>query len=440
MRFYLLIAVVTAFAVATGAGATELNARDNFELGKQYFDAGSYKEAYDHFFKAFKMDPGNSDINFFLGRAAFEIGDYESAVMAYERVLIAQPDVSRVKLEMARCYFHLKSFETAKQYFNEVLETKPPDKVRINIENFLAAIDAAKTRHIFSGLLSTGVTWDDNVRVSPANDKISTIIGDITLIGDSATPQDDRIFTTTVLLDHVYKFENNRARWQTTGLNYNGFYQFADDLDQNYFNLTTGPEMRFGEYIIELQGVLNQLYLSYDRYLGTYGLATIVSYAPKPSILLNLGLVGQQKNFYQYESRDALNFGASSNAFFISAPNRFGIGIAGESENADNDLFSYNRYRINLRYDRIFPFGFNAFAGYRYQNTEYDEEEPMFAKKRSDDLNEIIAGISKTLWRSEDSRRILTAFISYTHTNSDSNIDLYTYEKDVLVTSLELRF
>jgi len=151
-------------------------------------------------------------------------------------------------------------------------------------------------------------------------------------------------------------------------------------------------------------------------------------------------LLGQQKNFYQYESRDALNFGASSNAFFIFAPNRFGIGVAGESENADNDLFSYTRYRINLRYDRIFPFGFNAFAGYRYQKTEYDEEEPMFAKKRSDDLNEIIAGISKTLWRSNDSRRILTAFISFTYTDSDSNIDLYTYDKNVVVTSLELRF
>ena len=187
MRFHVLIAVVTALAVATGAGAAELSVRDNFELGKQYFDAGSYKEAYDHFFKAFKMDPGNSDINFFIGRAAFEIGDYEAAVMAYERVLIAQPDVSRVKLEMARCYFHLKSFETAKQYFNQVLETKPPAKVRINIENFLAAIDAAKTRHVFSGVLSTGITWDDNVRVSPANDRISTIIGDITLIGESAT-------------------------------------------------------------------------------------------------------------------------------------------------------------------------------------------------------------------------------------------------------------
>lgn len=440
MRFILFSIAVIAVAIATGAGAADLSPQDHLELGRQYFDAGSFKEAHDHLFEAFKLAPGNPEINFLLGRAAFEMGDYESAVMAYERVLIAQPNLSRVKLEMARCFFHLKSYETAKQYFNEVLETKPPDIVRKNIENFLAAIDAAQTRHVFSGLVSTGITWDDNVRVSPADERISTIIGDVILTGESATPQDDRIYTTTALMNHVYRFENNRMLWKTTGLNYNGFYQFSDDLDQNYFNLITGPEMRLGKYILEVQGVLNQLYLSYDRYLGTCGLTTIASFAPKPSFLVNLGLLGQQKDFYQDEDRDAFNVGATGNAFWIFAPNRIGVGIAGESENADNDLYSYHRYRINLRYDRLFPCGFNAFAGYRYQKTEYDEEEPMFAKKRSDDLNEIIAGISKTLWRSDDSRKILTAFISFTYTDSDSNIDLYTYDKNVVITSLELRF
>jgi tetratricopeptide (TPR) repeat protein len=440
MRLFICSIAVIALAVATGSGAAQLSPRDNLELGRQYFDAGSFKEAYDHLFEAFKMDPGNPEINFLLGRAAFEMGDYEAAIMAYERVLISKPDLSRVKLEMARCFFHLKSYETAKQYFNEVLETNPPDIVRKNIENFLAAIDAAQTRHIFSGLVSTGVTFDDNVRVSPANDTISTIIGDVTFIGESATPQSDRIYTTTELLNHVYRFENNRMRWETTGLNYNAFYQFADDLDQNYFILTAGPEMRFGKYILEVQGILNQLYLSYDRYLGTCGLPTILSYAPKPDYLLNFGLLGQQKDFYQNQDRDTLNIGASGNAYLIFAPNRIGFGLSGEYKDSDNDLYSYHRYRINLRYDRLFPFGFNAFAGYRYQKTKYDEQEPLFARKRSDDLNEIIAGISKTLWRSDDSSQILTAFISFTVTDSNSNIELYTYDNNVVVTSLELRF
>ncbi len=340
MHFLIFSVFAITVAVATGVGAGDLGPRDNLELGVQYFDAGSFKEAYDQLFEAFILDPGNPEINFHLG--PFEIGDYEAGGMAYERMLIPQLNLSRTKLEMA--------------------------------------------------------------------------------------------------LNHAYGFEGDRTYLKTPDLKDNGFYQFSDDFDQDYFNLTTGSEIQFGKYILEVQGILNQLHLSYDNYLGTYGLGTIVSYAPKPGILFNLGLSGLQKDFSQYEDRDAFNLGAASNAFWFSAPNRVGVGMTGEYENAENDLHSYHRYRINFRYDRLFPNGFNAFAGYRYQKTEYDEEEPMFAKKRSDDLNEIIAGISKTLWRSDDNRHILTAFISFTYTDSNSNIDFYTYDINVIVTALELRF
>ena len=419
---------------------TEPSTQDHFNLGKQYFDAGRYDEAYDQFFKAFSKSPGDPKTDFYLGRAAFEKGDYEAAVMAFERVLIVQPDAMRIKLEMARCFFHLKAYETAKQYFNEVLAAKPPEMVQKNIENFLAAMEAAETRHLFNGLVSFGITWDDNARVSPAEDKINTVIGDITLVGPSATPQNDRIFTTTALINHVYKFSNDRLFWKTSGLNYNGFYQYEDDLDLNFLNIVSGPQLQSGKFLFELQGLFNQLYLEHDRYLGILGMGSIITFAPTPNYVFNISAKGEQKEFFQDGSKDALNLGLNGNSFFIFAPNRVAFGVGGESENAESDINSYSRYKVSLRYDRLIPYDINMFTGFRFQKTSYNESEALFGKKRTDDLKEFTAGVSKALWRSSDNRRILSVYLNYTYTKSDSNIDLYTYKKNVVATSFEFRF
>lgn len=196
IRFFYLITTVV-LVLTPVAYATAQNATESFKKGKHFFDNDKYQEAYDHLFKAFQEAPGNPNINFYLGRAAFEKGDYEAAVMAFERILIMNPGVARAKLELARSFFNLKSYELARQHFIEVLETKPPDRVQKNIENFLAAIEAAEKRHIFSGFLSTGISWDNNVRVAPSNEKIRTIIGDVALTGSTATPLSDNIYTTT---------------------------------------------------------------------------------------------------------------------------------------------------------------------------------------------------------------------------------------------------
>ena len=440
VRLFLNLAIALTFTIVSVSFASDQGTFDLFQKGKHYFDNKQYQESYDYFFKAFQIDPGNLDINFYLGRAAFEKGDYEAAVMAFERILMMNPDAMRVKLEMGRSYYKLKSYQLARQYFKEVLETNPPDQVRRNIENFLAAIDAAETRHVFIATVSTGITWDDNVRVSPAEDRIRTVIGDVTLTGATASPQSDRIFNITGTLTHAYQFQEPWLAWKSTGINYNAIYQFEDDLDQTYFNITTGPEMVLGGYLLGVRGIANYLYLDDDRYLGTLGIGSTLTFPLLSFQMIDIGLKGEKKYFFQDNSKDAVNLQIAGSSTFTWAANRIGITLTGESEDAVDDINSYSRYGVMLNYSRLLPFGVFFSTRARYQRTEYGDIESLFGEERCDDVTDINFGLSKTLWRSSDKGRSLLFSLSYAHTDSDSNLDLYIYEKNVTSTLFQFRF
>jgi hypothetical protein len=109
-------------------------------------------------------------------------------------------------------------------------------------------------------------------------------------------------------------------------------------------------------------------------------------------------------------------------------------------EAADDDLFSYDRNAIACRYDRQLPYEFAIYASVRYQETDYDRQDPTFLVTREDRETFLSAGVSKTLWHSADRRRTLALQLNWAHIKADSNISLYEYDKNTVNTSLTLAF
>jgi outer membrane protein len=441
MRFTLWSTLILLFLFVPPATATAPPAGELFAQGRQHLAAGQFTEAYDLFRQAFLQEPGNPDYNFHLGRAAFEKGDYESAIMAYDRVLIAEPDSPRVKLELARCHLQLGSRELAKQYFNEVLATNPPEAVWQNIQKFLEAIDASERRHFLNGILTFGVQHDDNSRVAPKERFYDFHLWPgYVLPLDMGEPKSDWIYTTTAVVNHVYKAIDTPWAWKTTVINYNAFYDTGDDLDIAFLGLTTGPVRQTDKYLWELQALVNYVELDYDRYLGVHGLGTTLTLPFDQKIFFIMGATVQEKNFYQSGEKDAINLRLHGGPVFTVDKNRLGVTVARETENADSDVKSYDRFSLALRYDRLLPYDFALFAGIRFEGTKYAEADPLFGMRRSDDVQEFTMGLSRTMWRSKDQRRNVAAQISYAYTDAESNISLYEYDKNVVATSLTLAF
>lgn len=422
------------------AGAAASKRYDTFQQGLIYFDSGNYEDAYNLFLNAFKAEPGNTNLNFYLGRAAFEIGNYEMALMAFERILIAQPESIRIKLEMARTYYQLGMRDSARQYFEEVLAAKPPDAVSRNIEIFLADIARAEKRHFFSGQIAAALDWDDNVFAAPANDIVDTTIGEVALQGKSAKPRSDFLFNTTGILNHRYQPPDSPYSWASMGAAYNALYFKESELDTLFLGFNTGPEIHSKSYVLRLHGLVNYLEFDWDRFLRSAGAEMIIGVLFNPSTLLNISSKYENKIYYQVDDRDSNNFNLRAESIFLFGANRIGVAVGGEIEDAQNDVYSYNQAGALINYERILPYDLMLFGYYEYRYRVFEGDQPLFDQKRRDNLHYAGAGLSKTIWRSYDFRQNLSLRFNYRYTRSDSNIELYEFDKNVASASLAFTF
>jgi tetratricopeptide (TPR) repeat protein len=424
----------------SAAGAVDAEPSDTFEQGLIYFKARNYEEAYTLFLKAFKADPGNSTINFYLGRAAFEIGDYEMALMAFERILIAEPDSIRVKLEMARTYYRLGLRENARIYFEEVLASNPPAAVGRNIEIFLKDIESAERCHFFNGQVAAALDWDDNVYVAPTNDIVDTVIGEIRLTGKSAKSKEDLVFNTTASVNHKYRTPDSSFSWSTTGDVYQALYQTESDLDTLFLALNTGPEAHRERYMLGLHGLANYLSFDRERFLQTVGIEAVFGLMLNSHILLNISSKHERKTYYQIDNRDSHNSNLTVEPVFLYGPNRIGVAAAVEYESAQDDIYSYTQGGVRIYYERILLHDLILLGYYEYRYREFKNQELLFDKTRRDNLHYAGVGLSKTIWRAADFRQNLSMRFNYRYVRSDSNIELYEYDKNVVSASLAYTF
>ncbi|OGQ98323.1 MAG: hypothetical protein A2505_07630 [Deltaproteobacteria bacterium RIFOXYD12_FULL_55_16] len=408
--------------------------------GKQYLEQERFEEAYTELYKAFLLEPGNPELNFQLGRAAFETSRFEEAIMAYERVLIADPEAMRVKLEMARAFLQLGSKEVARQFFKEVLATNPPEQVWKNIETFLAAINASEQKHFISGTLTLGHAWDDNARSAPLSSQVSVGTFEFQLTGQSATPQSDQINSATLVLNHLYKNEEYPFMWKTAATSYNALYQSLHDLEVNYLGLATGPVFQKDNYLWDVQALGSAIDVEHDRYQSAFGAASSLAVFFSKNILGTVAIKAEEKNNYLDPGRDALNLLLSAMPVLVFDHNRLSLLLAKENENAADEVNSYDRFAWKLRYDLTLPDDSAIFAGLGYTLTDYDAPHSFFSIYRHDKVQELTAGISHQLWQDSARNQALLMQLSHTYTNADSNIDLYTYKKNVTELNLTVSF
>lgn len=422
----LFSAFIAVLLTASAAGAADTA----LATARALLAQGRAAAAYDAFYQLFQDDPASPDINFYLGQAAYAKGDYEAALMAYERVLIARPEAQRVKLEMARTHMALGNYPDAKALFHEVLAAHPPLAVERNINLMLAAIAAAERKNFFTGAIAVGLNMDDNIEAAPVNDRVKVGLFDLILTGDSATPVRDEILNTTETISHIYKI-NDTWSWKTTGLNYNDWYMTSRPLDINYFGISSGPVFQRGATTTDLYLYYDKVNLDYDSYMDITGAGSTITYIFNPAVMLNGALRVEKRSYKSLTGKDATNVQAIISPSYAFGANRLVLAGLLERENADEGYNSYDRNQWKVRFERSFPRNVLAYASYARRQSDYDDNDPIFEKTRTDTVEDFIIGATLTPWISRDQQRRVTVDLSETYTESDSNIDLYRYRKHV---------
>lgn len=416
------------------AGAADMDS------ARASFEAGRFDEAYEQFDRIFRDNPGAPEVNFWLGRAAFQAGDYETAVMAFERVLITRPRASRVKLEMARSHYRLGNLAQARNYFEEVLAAEPPTTVRDNIRSFLARIHEKQQRHLFGGMFSVALSYDDNARSAPVEETVKTVLGDVTLTGDGAGEKNDLITQSTLVLNHAYRGRGDHFAWRSNLINYNAFYADEGDLDLNFLAGATGPVWNNDVWQFGLSATAHHLDVDNDGFLRSYGVDMVASRSFSPRLVWILELRAERKDYLEDEGRDARNLRAHLGPQWEKGPYRFELKAGAETEEAEDDENSYDRLEIFAAGKRRLPWKLQLGLSFRYKDSDYEEAPALFAERRRDDTREYGLTLSRLLWRDRGGTSALLAQVNHTYTNAGSNIDLFHYEKNVTTATLSYNF
>jgi hypothetical protein len=198
-------------------------------------------------FQQMLRNPDNLDVAFAYADVSARLGDYEAAVSALERMLLFNPNLPRVQLELGGLYFRMGSYDLARAYFDKAAAANPPPAVRRRIDEYLAQIDKAQSRHHVSGYLFFGGQYQTDANVAPSSPLIASPIGPVLLSSQFTKQASGSIFGTGSL---VYSYDLETQNRDTLDLTAVGalnhyFNSLVNHLDLGLLEVTGGPRFNF---------------------------------------------------------------------------------------------------------------------------------------------------------------------------------------------------
>ena len=394
---------------------------------------------------------------FDVAMQAVEEARLRTARQRLTNLVSANPSLSRARLELARVYYLSRDYPEARREAQQVLDDpNTPPTVRATLLAFLAQINADEkiyaARHQWSPSLYAGLMYDSNANIGPSRDVIDVGGQSFDVLPDSQ-PASDAAAVLTAGIAHTYnpgrRFDAGEQRgfflWQSQA---NAYYRsYFDETNYNLGVLTlrTGPawvvpgKWRAG---LGLQG--DQIYLN-GKHLALY--TTL-----NPNLTVEVGdatdvtLDGTVSNRHYWDDAEDARDGwyKSGNVLVTHYVNNRKLGLqlgAGWADfNADEDRFSYSgpdlsgallweAWRNGLVYARVNYRGYD-FGGIEPlapPNTPRDDDEWRYSIGFQHDFK---AGVLAD-W---------SLVGGYVHTDNQSTVAIYDYNRDVVNLGLSRSF
>ncbi len=234
-------------------------------------------------FQQMLRNPANLDVTFAYADVSARLGDYEAAVSALERMLLFNPRLPRVQLELGALYFRMGSFDLARDYFEKAAAANPPPDVRKRVDEYLAQIEKAESRHHLSGYVSLGIQYQTDANVAGASQFLApTIFGpQLVLLNTPFAKQEsgDIFASGSALYSYDLETQNHDAL-EVSAVGYLNHYfnSNVNRLDLGLLELTGGPRFNFPSGLIGADPasvkpylILDEVGLGWDQYFAAFG-------------------------------------------------------------------------------------------------------------------------------------------------------------------------
>ena len=370
--------------------------------------------------------------DFAYGLAALESGRPDEAVFAFERIAANNRNQQRLRLELARVYFLSENYAAAETLFLEVLESNPTANVRANIQAFLQLIDQAQSASENQFAWNVGISTGTGSNINSATELgvIDTPIGDVTL---SAGGQeiDDTFTEYRGGFNYLRPIDNNRnVSFQVNYNHRNNHITDQFDLTINSgqigYNWGLNSRLRYSHALrIQKVDLDREKFQSSATFLNTVqragnngwsqaltGAYTLVRYATGQNANANLRDINQIL-LSGVLTKSTNNNQLSASIFF--ADDNIQRDVGKNNETQMTGLAIVDQYLLaprHLLYGRA-----------SLQNSEHQAADPIFAVNRD---NETFSASVGWIWQLMPTFTVTTDF---TFTDNESNIDLYSFDR-----------
>lgn len=380
------------------------------------------------------------DIMFWAGISAANAGEYHLAITYYEKMLTNNPDLFRVRLELATVHYLMGRYDRARNELEKVLGSSPPPSVQRNVEKLLARIEAQTNKSTWGLSLSQGYMWDDNISRSTAEKELD-IFG-----GGFAPDETFRALSSGAYVTNVYANlrydigEKNGWMWNTTASFSGTLYHEYSQFNLFLGDVNTGLWFLYDKAIIKIPLGLTKISYGSDQLSYIYHVDPTIEHYFNTTIslkgLFSYGYTDYYENRFSEMDNDKFRYELSSNIYLSDRRHIFSVSAGLEDANAKGGKYAYQGYYGGISYFTLFPMKTELLVRYRWLRKDYRNGKalPLYDAYRNDRGHFLSVSLS---------RKFLERFfasLSYSYSRNDSNLALYTYDRQTYSINLGLRF
>ena len=379
---------------------TQVALKTDFETAKSLFDQGQFNQAYVAFEGLLNRAPSNALVNFYFAMSAAALKRTDQAIAAFDRVLMLNPQSVRTRLELAKLYFDMGEYALAHAELDRALNANLPDRVRQNVIDFKARIDKQQSRHSHATTLVLTLGYDSNANndIGAGNNFALDGFGGLELSGNAET--EDYGFGQTLVYNHGYDL-GERGAW-TLNSQLVGFNRLNKDYSKNnvtYFGALTAPSYQHDIYKVAFPLEVDRVFLDGEGYLSNASLGASL----EQLLSANQTLAAAYKlRSMQYDGDNAIR-DAWSNIYSMSYRHAIGkkplILTANfsyenrqQAKEADSDPASLTEKILRLNASKVLSARWRLIASASFTTTDYQQENWLFANKRSDRISRFDLG------------------------------------------------
>ncbi len=377
-------------------------------------------------------------------------GELFSAIEIFETILSNQPGLNRARLELAISYHLTRRYYDAKEQLTTVLnDPETPDEVKLTITAYLAQLSGdiknADERSTSSIYISAGALTDSNINLGPARD-----IGITPENSENSGSGGQLMFTFSHRSRSGQAIHINQSiadfEWHTQATAYNKAYASGNsDFNLGVLSLSTGPALIVEKaWRAAFNFKLDKIYFGNKSYADYSGINPLFTYSIMDDLELTFENITLAREYNQTDDQ-RLNgtltmWGLDIAKFYTKQAIGIQAGMkyhdngakAGELHSTGGEI--YLGGQIPAWKDARAYLTISA-RDYRYKSAD---TENGFNAKRDETETLAVLGLSHD-FRS-GALKSWTLNAQYTYTKNDSNLNEFTYDRDVFEVNMRRYF